>query len=105
MIKIEFLYWEACPSHERALVLLREAMQEQSIHAPIEMIRIESDDEARQHQFFGSPSIRINGEDIVPILKGTTEPALTCRAYRRPDGKISPLPPIEFIKAALKRSL
>ena len=105
MIRIEFLYWEECPSHEQALALLHKAMQQQSIHEPIEMIRIENEEEARQQQFFGSPTIRVNGQDIAPILDSSAGPSLTCRAYRRSDGKISPLPPIELIKAALEQSL
>lgn len=99
-MKIEFLYWEECPSHERALALLHESIQHLSIDAPVEIIQIETEEQARERVFFGSPTILINGQDIAPPPEDMP-PGLTCRAYRRLDGKISPLPPREMIEAAL----
>jgi hypothetical protein len=99
---IEFFYWEECPSHERALAILREVMAEEGITAPIDVVEVKTEDEAQRHHFYGSPTIHINGRDIVPPLEDAGEPSLTCRAYRRADGRISPLPPREQIVAALR---
>ena len=101
MPKIEFFYYADCPSHERALELLREVMAAESINAPIEITEVISEDEAHRYNFFGSPTIRVNGIDTAPLPDDLPEPALTCRAYRRADGRISPLPPRELIAAAL----
>lgn len=101
MPKIEFFYYADCPSHERALELLRAGMAEEHVDVPIEIIEVRSDDEARRFNFFGSPTIRVNGVDIAPLPDDLPEPGLTCRAYRRADGRISPLPPRELIAAAL----
>jgi hypothetical protein len=102
MLTIEFFYWEECPSHERALAILREAMAEEGITTPVDVIEVKTEDEAQRYRFYGSPTIHINGRDIVPPLEDADEPSLTCRAYRRADGRISPLPPREQIVAALR---
>ncbi len=101
---IEFLYWEECPSHERALALLRASMQRLQIEVPIEIIRVETEEEAREQRFFGSPTIRINGQDIASPPEDMP-PGLTCRAYRRRDGRISPLPPTELLEEALRAAI
>ena len=36
-MRVEFLYWEECPSHPEALALLREVMEERGITDPIDM--------------------------------------------------------------------
>lgn len=105
MPKIAFFYWEDCPSHERALAILREVMEEQGVTDPIDVIEVKTEEEAQRYSFYGSPTIHIDGQDIVPPLAEMPEPALTCRAYRRADGRISPLPPREVIAAALREAV
>jgi hypothetical protein len=104
MPKVEFLYWADCPSHERALALLQEVMTAEQIEAPIEIVEVKTEAEAQHYQFFGSPTIRINGADIAPLTEYSVQPSLTCRAYRRADGRISPLPPRELIVAAFRQA-
>ena len=88
---IQFLYYEDCPSHDEALERLHSVMAEMSIHADIEIIKVESDAQAQRLRFVGSPTILINGQDIVPVPTNAHY-YLTCRAYRLEDGRISPLP-------------
>jgi hypothetical protein len=104
MPKIEFLYFADCPNYVRALAILREVMAEEYMQTPIEIIQVETENEARQHTFYGSPTIRINGDDIAPIFVDGMEPCLTCRTYQRTDGHIVPLPPRELIVVALRRT-
>lgn len=104
MPKLEFLYFEDCPSHEQALAMLLEVMSEQAINAPIEITQVETDAEAQQHRFYGSPTIRVNGVDIAPMPDDMPEPNISCRAYRRADGRITPLPPRDLIVAALQKA-
>ena len=104
MPKVEFLYLDDCPSHERALALLREVIAEEQLQAPVKIVEVKTEAEAQQYKFYGSPTIRVDGEDIAPLPEDSTQPSLTCRAYRRADGRISPLPPRELIVAALRRA-
>ena len=104
MPRVEFFYWAECPSHERALAILREIMAEEKIEAPVEIIEVKSEAEAEHYQFYGSPTIHIDGRDIAPLSEDDVQPSLTCRAYQRMDGRISPLPPRELILAAFHQS-
>jgi hypothetical protein len=62
---------------------------------------VESDEQAARERFPGSPTIRIDGEDVV--RPGEGEPwSLTCRVYRRRDGRTSPQPDPADVRAALR---
>ena len=50
-MNIQFLYFEDCPSHEQGLARLKEVISEEHVNADIEIIRIETDDEAQQWHF------------------------------------------------------
>jgi hypothetical protein len=100
-VRIEFLYWEDCPSHPQAWKLLQEVMDELSIEAPVERIEVVTDEEAKRLAFPGSPTIRVNGVDIDPDGATQMGTALTCRIYRLQDGRFSPVPTKEMIRQAL----
>jgi hypothetical protein len=104
MPKVEFFYWAECPSHERALAILQEIMAAEQIQAPVEIIEVKDEVEAERYQFYGSPTIHVDGVDIAPVPEDSAQPSLTCRAYQRADGRISPLPPRELIATAFHRS-
>jgi hypothetical protein len=88
---VEFLYWEDCPSHERALAMLRSQMAELAIdESRLTVTRIDTDNEAAAAGFPGSPTIRVRGVDVQD--PGDVPSGLTCRLYRLRDGRPSPLP-------------
>lgn len=97
---IEFLFWRDCPSHERALEMLREAMREQDIDdSELRVTEIPTDDAATEHDFPGSPTILVDGIDVQD--PGDQPRGLNCRVYRKRDGRISPLPDPADIADAL----
>lgn len=99
--KVEFLWWRDCPSWERALAELREALAESGLDpGAVELIEIESEADAVRAGFVGSPTIRIDGADLQPPPSGE-RPGLACRVYRRRDGRPSPLPDPDDLRAAL----
>ena len=99
-MRVSFLYFEECPSHDLALERLREVMAEEGISSEVEVFKVETDDQARQLRFVGSPTIRVDGQDI----DQPSDPryALACRAYRLEDHRISPLPSKDMIRRALR---
>ncbi|HEY7453817.1 MAG TPA: hypothetical protein VH683_04575 [Thermoleophilaceae bacterium] len=100
---VELLWWEGCPSHPDALADLERILREEGVEADVTRVEIESDEQARRERFPGSPTIRIDGEDIVPA--GDDEPwSLTCRVYRLRDGRISPTPDPEDVREAIRRA-
>jgi hypothetical protein len=100
-MKIEFLFWEECPSHPAALSRLREVLAELGLDDPIDPIEVRTDEEAERLRFPGSPTIRVDGRDVDPQGAAAMGTALTCRIYRLEDGRISPLPSKEMIRRAL----
>jgi hypothetical protein len=98
-MKIEFLYFEDCPSHETALARVKQVAAEEGVTADIEIIQVETHEQAQIYRFTGSPTIRFNGRDIDPPPAGV-EYSLACRAYHLRDGRISPLPSLEMIRTA-----
>jgi hypothetical protein len=101
--KIEFLFWEECPSHPEARRRLQEVMADMGIEAAVEEIEVLTDEDARRLQFPGSPTIRVNGADVDPGGASLMGSALTCRIYRLEDGRFSPIPSKEMIRQALQR--
>jgi hypothetical protein len=100
---IELLYWEGCPSHPQAREDLRQALRDLGhADADIAMRRVETEDEAAQLGFCGSPTIRVGGAD--PLPPPPDEPTgLTCRLYWTVAGRPSPTPDPVLLRAALAR--
>lgn len=99
---MRFLYSEECPSHDEALERLRKVMEEEGIREDIEIVKVESASDAEKLEFIGSPTILVNGRDIDPQKKSYY--AVTCRAYRLEDGRISPLPSEMMIRKAIRNA-
>jgi hypothetical protein len=102
---VELLWWEGCPSTERALGELRSAVADAGLDPDAIQVReVPSDELAGDEGFVGSPTIRIDGEDVQP--PGAEEPAgLTCRVYRLRDGRLSPTPDPADVRDALAGAL
>ena len=98
--KIELLYFSDCPNYQDALSVLRDTLAAHSITTPVDLVLIETQAEAERQQFYGSPTIRIAGRDIVPASPNA-RPTLACRVYRTKDGAMTPMPSREVIRAAL----
>lgn len=102
-MKVELLWWEGCPSYPETLADLRTVLREEGVDADVELTEVETDEQAHRERFPGSPTIRLDGEDAFPADPG--EPfSLTCRIYHRRDGRVSPTPDPEDIRAAVRRA-
>ena len=99
-MRVRFLYYEDCPSHNLALERLREVMAEEDTPGEVKVVKVETEEQARELRFVGSPTIRVDGQDI--DLPTESRYALTCRVYRLEDGRISPLPAKDMIRRALR---
>lgn len=95
-MEVELLYWDGCPSHPAALTLLRSILGED---APIAVREIVSEEQAAAEGFPGSPTIRVDGEDLFPI---DDPPGLSCRVYRLADGRFSPTPDPDALRERLR---
>lgn len=101
-MRVELLATIDCPHAERAEEILRRALSNNGSTPPIDRVYVSDLDNAAGLGFHGSPTIRIDGRDIVP------PPAelpinLGCRLYRQSDGRLDGVVPAETIVAELAR--
>jgi hypothetical protein len=98
-MKIDVLYFEACPHYRTAIDRLTAVLRQEGLTAEVSLINVEDEGAAQANHFFGSPTIRIDGLDIEPAARGVEPIGFACRRYR--DG----LPSEEMIRAALREAV
>ena len=103
-MRVELLWWDGCPSWPAALAQLKGVMEELGLEPGlVELREIQSDEQAEQEGFPGSPTVRVDGADIVAANGDPV--GLACRVYRLRDGRPSPTPDPADVREALERSL
>jgi hypothetical protein len=102
-MKVELLYFDGCPSYADLLPRLRDLVAAEGIQDEVELRRVETPEEAERKRFLGSPTVRIDGEDVDPTADGREDFGLECRLYRG-DGGLARTPPDEWIRAAIGRA-
>ena len=85
MKKVEILYFDGCPTYLEAEKTLREILEEQGEDAEVKLVAVNTDGEAQALRFTGSPTIRVDGEDLFPVPE-RAEYALGCRVYATSEG-------------------
>ncbi|HEY7025629.1 MAG TPA: proline dehydrogenase family protein [Candidatus Limnocylindrales bacterium] len=101
-MRVELLTTEDCPHSERTEENIRAALSDNGHTPNIERVYIGDIEDAADLGFHGSPTLRIDGMDVVrppaslPINTG-------CRLYTQPDGTLDGVIPVEVIAAELER--
>lgn len=102
---VELLWWDGCPSAERALEELGAALRDVGLdRSGVRVTEIRTDDEARAASFLGSPTILVDGADVAPS-DGDERIGLSCRVYRRRDGTVSPTPDPDDLRDVLSERM
>lgn len=96
---IQILYFDGCPTYQSAESTLREIMADGGITADVEMVAVNTDEDARRLKFPGSPTIRANGQDLFPTAE-RRDYRLGCRVYATPEG-LKGSPTAEMLRNAL----
>ena len=102
-MRVELLATPDCPHAERAELILRRALTENGREPSVERIFIGDLDHAAGLGFHGSPTIRLDGKDVVP-MPADVPINLGCRLYRQPDGRMDGVVPEAAIAAAAQRN-
>lgn len=97
-MRIEILYVPGCPNYEPAVERLQAVLESQSLRAEIRSVPISSEDQAKALLFPGSPTIRIDGEDVEQ--HEAVAPSLACRLYANSSG----VPSEEVLRRAVGRA-
>ncbi len=100
MKKVEFQYFDGCPSYKQALTNLKEVLADSDLEANLELINVETPEQAEKFGFYGSPTIKVDGRD----LEGRSgEFSYNCRLYDI-DGELTGIPTKEYIRERLFNS-
>jgi len=100
-MRVEVLYFDGCPTYRAAERALRRVLAQEDTEAEVVLVAVNAHEEAQRLRFPGSPTIRVEGEDLFPIPE-RTEYAPGCRMYATPEGlRRSPTP--EMLREALEK--
>jgi hypothetical protein len=91
-VEVELLWWAGCPSHPAVRAQL------QALGVTVVEREIVTEEDAERERFAGSPTLRVDGVDLFPTDE---PPGLTCRIYVLADGRFSPTPDPDALRAAL----
>ncbi len=97
-MRIILVYFEGCPSWQTTDAALREAKRRTGIEVAIEYRRIESEQEAQDAGFQGSPTLLIDEQD--PFPRPDAPVGLSCRLYHTPAG-LAGSPTVDQLAKAL----
>ncbi len=98
-MKVEVLYFDGSPTYVAAEKALREVLSDEGIEAGVELVAVNTDEEAQDLRFPGSPTIRMDGRDLFPA-PDRAEYALGCRMYATPEG-LKGSPTAEMLREVL----
>ncbi len=100
-MKIEILYFDGCPTYLEAEKAVRKVLAREDTEAEVELVAVDTDEEARELRFPGSPTIRADDADLFPVPE-RAEYALGCRMYATPEG-LKGSPTTGMLKEALTK--
>jgi hypothetical protein len=98
-MRVEVLYFDGCPTYRVAEKTLRGVLAQEDVEAEVELVAVNSDEEVQRLRFPGSPTIRVDGEDLFPVPERAGY-ALGCRMYATPEG-LRGSPTTEMVRASL----
>ena len=102
-MKVEVLYVAYCPSHPAAVKLVRDVLAQEGVAADVHEVLVSDEGMAGKLKFLGSPTIRINGQDVVSQTQKARNFALSCRLY--PGSKQVGVPPTELVRNAVLKAI
>jgi len=99
-LKVEVLYVADCPSHGPTVRLLRDVLAAEGVQAEVAEVLVVDARMASELKFSGSPTIRINGQDIA--AEAPKSGTLACRLY--PGSPQIGVPPMELVRRAVVKA-
>lgn len=100
-MKVQFIYETTCPNAEATRKLLAEVLNELNLKIDVEEIDKSITGAPNFAQQYGSPSILVNGKDVVDSVGKSGN---ACRIYENSDGKLTGIPPRDSIVKALQKT-
>jgi hypothetical protein len=101
-MKIEVFYVPDCPHHVSAVKQLRAVLLAEGVRSEINEVVVMDARTAEEYGFRGSPTVRINGQDIAAESNAPPSFAFACRLY--PGAKVSGVPPLDMMQRAVREA-
>ncbi len=98
---LELLYLAGCPHHDEAVDLVKSVLEAEGIPAGVQQILIRNPEDADAHRFPGSPTVRVNGQDIEGLSADRLGIGFACRTYFA-EGKAHGVPPRSWLEVAVR---
>lgn len=100
---VEVLSFDGCPNHHDLTTRIHSLLAHHRISATLVETRVDTDEQAVDVRFLGSPTVRVNGHDVDPTAHARHDYGLQCRIYPTEDG-LHRTPPDAWIMAALRQA-
>jgi hypothetical protein len=97
---VEILSFGGCPNRARAYALVERVARELDIEAQVRLIDVDDADSAQRLGFLGSPTVRVDGNDVEPGAHERRDYGLSCRLYLTRRG-IEGVPDESWVRSAL----
>jgi hypothetical protein len=97
---VEIFYFDGCPNHEPARELVERVAVDLGIEVDVRLVNVETPEDAQRLRFLGSPTIRVDGEDVEPSAAERTNYVHSCRVYRTDAGLVGQ-PDERWVRQAL----
>jgi hypothetical protein len=102
-MKVDIFYFSGCPNHAPAVERVREVLKQECTDAEVIETEINDPATAKSVGFLGSPTIRIDGQDVEPSARSAGSFGMSCRTYLAGGQRIG-VPPPEWIRAAVREA-
>jgi len=83
-LQVDILYTADCADWQQTVELMQQALAELNLAAEMNYHRIDTDRQALQTYFVGSPTVRVDGYDLFPVEGATA--GLRLRSYPTEEG-------------------
>lgn len=97
-MNIKLQYFDSCPGWKVVEGRVKDIIERRGLDVSLEYQRIETTEDAVKHQFAGSPTLLVDGQD--PFATGSMPVGKACRTYVTADG-MAPSPSVEQLEEAL----
>jgi hypothetical protein len=97
---VELFYLPGCSNHGLAVDLVHSVLRAEGVPVGVDEVPINNYEDASLHAFPGSPTIRVNGQDIENIPADRLAVGFACRTYHV-DGRPQGVPPRFLLEQAI----
>lgn len=99
-MRVEILSFAGCPNYRLARKAVERILAELGLDAEIQTVDVPDLETAQRLRFLGSPTVRVNGNDVEPDASARSDYTIGCRIFRTAEG-LRGQPDARWIRAAL----